>query len=42
MIKKDLPFDQLMAIYNHVGKEERHFNSLELVVLAGNTKFVRP
>lgn len=30
MIKKDLPFDQLMEIYNHIGEEERHFNGLEL------------
>lgn len=30
MTKKDLSFDQLMEIYNHVGEEERHFNGLEL------------
>lgn len=30
MEKKDLSFDQLMEIYNHIGEEERHFNSLEL------------
>ena len=30
MTRKDLPFDQLMEIYNHIGEEERHFNSLEL------------
>jgi hypothetical protein len=30
MAKKDLSFDQLMEIYNHIGEEERHFNSLEL------------
>lgn len=28
--KKDLSFGQLMEIYNHIGKEERHFNGLEL------------
>lgn len=28
--KKDLSFDQLMEIYNHIGEEERHFNGLEL------------
>jgi len=30
MKKRDLSFDQLMEIYNHIGEEERHFNSLEL------------
>ena len=30
MKKKDLSFDQLMEIYNHIGEEERHFNGLEL------------
>jgi len=30
MTKKDLSFDQLMEIYNHIGEEERHFNGLEL------------
>jgi len=30
MNRKDLSFDQLMEIYNHIGEEERHFNSLEL------------
>jgi len=30
MEKKDLTFDQLMEIYNHIGEEERHFNTLEL------------
>lgn len=30
MANKDLSFDQLMEIYNHIGEEERHFNSLEL------------
>ena len=30
MEKKDLSFDQLMGIYNHIGEEERHFNGLEL------------
>ena len=30
MEKKDLSFEQLMEIYNHVGEEERHFNGLEL------------
>lgn len=30
MEKKDLSFDQLMEIYNHIGEEERHFNGLEL------------
>jgi len=30
MEKKDLTFDQLMEIYNHIGEEERHFNGLEL------------
>jgi hypothetical protein len=30
MEKKDLLFDQLMEIYNHIGEEERHFNGLEL------------
>jgi hypothetical protein len=30
MTKKDLSFEQLMEIYNHIGEEERHFNSLEL------------
>ena len=30
MEKKDLSFEQLMEIYNHIGEEERHFNSLEL------------
>ncbi len=30
MDKKDLSFDQLMEIYNHIGEEERHFNGLEL------------
>jgi len=30
MEKKDLSFEQLMAIYNHIGEEERHFNGLEL------------
>ena len=30
MKKKDLSFDQLMEIYNHIGEEERHFNMLEL------------
>ncbi len=30
MTKKDLPFDQLIEIYNHIGEEERHFNMLEL------------
>ena len=28
--KKDLSFDQLMEVYNHIGEEERHFNGLEL------------
>lgn len=30
MEKKDLSFEQLMEIYNHIGEEERHFNGLEL------------
>ena len=30
MAKKELSFEQLMEIYNHIGQEERHFNSLEL------------
>lgn len=30
MQKKDLSFDQLMAIYNHIGEEERHFNTIEM------------
>ena len=30
MEKKDLSFDQLMEIYNHIGEEERHFNGIEL------------
>lgn len=30
MTKKGLSFEQLMVIYNHIGEEERHFNSLEL------------
>lgn len=30
MERKNLSFDQLMEIYNHIGEEERHFNSLEL------------
>jgi len=28
--RQDLDFNQLMEIYNHVGEEERHFNSLEV------------
>ena len=28
--KADLSFDQLMEIYNHIGEEERHFNTLEM------------
>lgn len=30
MKKSTLTFPQLMAIYNHVGEEERHFNIIEL------------
>lgn len=30
MTMKDLSFDQLMEVYNHIGEEERHFNGLEL------------
>lgn len=30
MTRKDLSFEQLMEIYNHIGEEERHFNNLEL------------
>ncbi|NTS42935.1 hypothetical protein HRG84_18755 [Flavisolibacter sp. BT320] len=30
MQKENLSFDQIMAIYNHIGEEERHFNSLEM------------
>lgn len=30
MKKSTLTFEQLMAIYNHVGEEERHFNTIEL------------
>jgi len=29
-MEKDLTFDQLIEIYNHIGEEERHFNNLEL------------
>lgn len=28
--KENLTFSELMQIYNHIGEEERHFNSLEL------------
>jgi hypothetical protein len=28
--RQDLDFDQLMEIYNHIGEEERHFNTLEV------------
>lgn len=27
---KELTFEQLMQLYNHIGDEERHFNGLEL------------
>lgn len=30
MTKNDLSFEQLMEIYNHIGEEERHFNSIEM------------
>ena len=30
MEKNQLSFDQLMKIYDHIGDEERHFNTLEL------------
>lgn len=30
MTKKELSFDQLIELYNHIGEEERHFNTLEL------------
>jgi len=30
MEKNELSFDQLMKIYDHIGDEERHFNTLEL------------
>jgi hypothetical protein len=28
--RQDLTFDQLIEIYNHIGEEERHFNTLEV------------
>lgn len=30
MNREELTFDQLMEIYNHIGEEERHFNTLEV------------
>lgn len=30
MQNEKLTFEQLMQLYNHIGEEERHFNSLEL------------
>lgn len=29
-MRKDLSFDQLMTIYNHIAQEEQHFNNLEM------------
>jgi len=29
-MKQNLSFEQLMQLYNHIGEEERHFNTLEL------------
>ncbi len=30
MHQDDLSFEQLMQLYNHIGEEERHFNTLEV------------